>query len=303
MTKTLPATPVVHPVEFIFEPATVTLDLDVIQPLRLVTVGEKATPKFGQILSSVREIGLVEAPVVTRDKDALGKYLLLDGHMRVEALRMLGTARVDCLVATEDEAFTYNKRISRISIVQEHRMILKAIERGVPEERIAQVFNVNVAHIRLKRRLLKGICPEAIELLTDKFVPMSTFAELRKMVAVRQVEAAQLMIAMNKFSFNYAKSLVGATPQSQLVDSSQPKKVIGLSDAQMALMEQESASLDREFRLIEESYGVDNLNLVVATRYVGRLLGNVRIVRYLAQHCPELLAEFQKISDPDQVAA
>lgn len=182
-------------------------------------------------------------------------------------------------------------------------MILKAIERGVPEERIAQVFNVNVAHIRLKRRLLKGICPEAVELLTDKFVPMTTFAELRKMVAVRQVEAAQLMIAMNKFSINYAKSLVGATPQSQLVDSSQPKKVTGLSDAQMALMEQESASLDREFRLIEENYGTDNLNLVVATRYIGRLLGNVRIVRYLAQHYPELLAEFQKIADLDRAAA
>lgn len=303
MTKTVPAPPEAHRIEFIFESETVTLDLDAIQPLRLVTVGEKATPKFGQILSSVREIGLVEAPVVTRDKDAPGKYLLLDGHMRVEAMRMLGITRVDCIVATEDEAFTYNKRISRIAIVQEHRMILKAIERGVPEERIAQVFNVNVAHIRLKRRLLKGICPEAIELLTDKFVPMSTFSELRKMVAVRQVEAAQLMIAMNKFSINYAKSLVGATPRSQLVDSSQPKKVTGLSDAQMALMEQESASLDREFRLIEESYGTDNLNLVVATRYVGRLLGNVRIVRYLAQHYPELLAEFQKIVDPEQAAA
>jgi hypothetical protein len=301
--KAAPALPEVNRIDFIFEPATATLDLEVIQPLRLITVGEKATPKFGQILSSVREIGLVEPPVVVRDKDAPGRYLLLDGHMRVEALRTLGTSRVECLIATEDEAFTYNRRISRIAIVQEHRMILRAIERGVPEERIAQVFNVNVAHIRLKRRLLKGICPEAAELLTDKFVPMTTFAELRKMVAVRQVEAAQLMIAMNKFSINYAKSLVGATPQSQLVDSSQPKKVTGLSDAQMALMEQESASLDREFRLIEDSYGTDNLNLVVATRYIGRMLGNVRIVRYLAQHYPELLAEFQKIADPDQAAA
>jgi hypothetical protein len=34
-------------------------------------------------------------------------------------------------VSTDDEAFTYNKRISRIAPIQEHRMILKAIERGV----------------------------------------------------------------------------------------------------------------------------------------------------------------------------
>lgn len=281
------------------QPETQRLKLTDIQPLHIVNASAKASPKYKQVLSSVREVGLVEPPVVARDKDAVGKYLLLDGHMRIEILRELDVADVECLIATSDEAFTYNKRISRLSTIQEHLMILKAIERGVSEERIAQVLNINVAQIRLKRRLLKGICPEVVELLKDKFVPMHTFAELRKMVEVRQVEAAQLMIAMNKFSINYAKSLVGATPQSQLVDTAQPKKVAGLTDAQMALMEQESAILDREFRLIEESYGTDNLDLVVATRYVGRLLENVRVVRYMAQHFPELLAEFQRIADPE----
>ena len=49
-----------------------------------------------------------------------------------------------CLVSTDDEAFTYNKRVNRIAIIQEHRMILKAIERGVPEERIAKALNIDV---------------------------------------------------------------------------------------------------------------------------------------------------------------
>jgi hypothetical protein len=40
-------------------------------------------------------------------------------------------------------------------------MILKAIERGVSEDRLASVLNVNPDHIRRKRRLLVGICPEA----------------------------------------------------------------------------------------------------------------------------------------------
>lgn len=290
-------------VAYTFEPETKRLKLEDIEPLHIVSASTRTSPKYRQILSSVREVGLVELPVLAKDKDSPGKYLLVDGHLRIEVLRDLGIDEVECLIATDDEAFTYNKRISRIAIIQEHVMILKAIERGASEEKIARVLNVNVAHIRHKRRLLKGICPEAVELLKDKFVPVNTFSELRKMVAVRQVEAAQLMIAMNKFSINYAKSLVGATPQAQLVDSSQPKKVAGLTDAQMALMEQESASLDREFRLIEESYGADNLDLVVATRYVGRLLENVRIVRFLAQHYPELLAEFQRIADPERAAA
>ncbi|MER8578468.1 chromosome partitioning protein ParB [Mesorhizobium sp. M1423] len=250
----------------------------------------------------MREIGLVELPVVARDKDAPGKYLLIDGHMRIEILRELGIMEIECLVATDDEAFTYNKRVSRLATIQEHFMILKAIDNGVPEETIAKTLNVNVNQIRLKKRLLKGICPEVIEMLEDRFVPMNTFTELRKLAAVRQVEAAQLMIAMSKFSINYAKSLVGATPQSQLVDTSNPKKVHGLSDAQMALMENESANLDREVRLIEESYGSDHLDLVVATGYLTRLLENARVVRYLAQCFPEILSEFQKMTEPNRSA-
>lgn len=240
--------------------------------------------------------------MVARDPDAFEKYILVDGHVRMAALRELGILSVECLIATDDEAFTYNKRISRIAIIQEHLMILKAIDRGVPEEVIAATLNVNVQQIKLKKRLLKGICPEVVDLLKDQFVPMNTFAELRKMVAMRQIEAAQLMLAMNKFSINYAKSLVGATPESQLVDSG-AKKSTGLTEDQMAMMEQESASLDREFRLIEDSYGADNLDLVLANGYLKKLLENVRVVRYLAKNFPELLGEFQKMADPSSRAA
>jgi len=287
----------------IFEDRTRRLTVVDITPLHVVTEGTRKSPKYQQVVSSVREIGLVEPPVVARDHDVRGKYLLVDGHLRIEALKELGIAEVECLVATDDEAFTYNKRISRMAIIQEHKMIIKALERGVSEEHLAKVLNVNVQHIRLKRQLLKGICPEVAEMLKDRFVPMNTFGELRKLVAVRQIEAAQLMIAMNKFSMNYARSLVGASNPSQLVDTTQPKKVSGLTSAQMALMEKESASLDREFRLVEDSYGADNLDLVVATRYVGRLLENARVVRYLAQQYPELLSEFQKIAELKEAAA
>jgi hypothetical protein len=282
-----------------FDPETRVIDLEDIHPLHLISNEIRKSRKYRQIRTSIRCIGLVELPVVVPDKDTKGKYLLLDGHLRIEVLRELEEARVECLISRDDEGFTYNKRVSRIATIQEHRMILAAIARGVPEATIAKTMDVNIDQIRAKKHLLKGICPEAIELLQDRPVAQNIFPELRKMVAVRQVEAAQLMIAMNKFSTNYAKSLVGATPQSQLVDSAKPKKLDGLTDAQIALMEQESATLDREFRLIEKSYGTDNLDLVVATGYVTRLLGNVRVVKYLAQHFPELLSEFQRIAEPE----
>jgi hypothetical protein len=292
-----------RPVAMAFERESISIPVVDIQPLHLVSDSVKKTPKYAQIQSSIREIGLVEPPVVARDRSEKSKYLLLDGHLRLEVLREVGAFEVTCLIATDDEAFTYNKRVSRIAIIQERNMIMTAIKRGVPEERIAKVLNVNVAHVRLKRRLLDGICPEAVEFLKDKHVPISTFAELRKMVPMRQIEAGQLMVAMNKYSITYAKSLLGATPQSQLVDSAKPKQIDGLTDDQVALMERESANLDREFRLMEESYGSDNMDLVVATGYLQRLIENVKIVRYLAQNFPELLAEFQKISDSTRPAA
>lgn len=270
--------------------------------LHVVPEESKKSQRFLKVLSSIREVGLVESPVVTPDKETPGKYLLLDGHVRIEVLKELGIGAVNCLIATDDEAYTYNKRISRLATVQEHYMILKAIERGVSEEAIARTLHVNIDLIRVKKGLLKGICPEAIELLKDHSVPTGTFTELRKMLAVRQVEAAQLMVAMNKFSTPYAKSLVAATQPSQLVNAQQDKKVGHLTAAQIALMEQESATLDREFRLIEESYGADNLDLVVATGYVGRLLANARIVRFLAQDYPDLLSEFQRIAEPQGMA-
>lgn len=292
-----------RPIAMAFERERITISTKYIQPLRLIGDAIKRTPKYGQIQSSIREIGLVEPIIVARDRSERGKYLLLDGHLRLAVLQELGVTETSCLIATDDEAYTYNKRISRIAIVQERNMILGAIKRGVPEERIAKVLNVNVSNVRLKKRLLEGICPEAVELLKDKHVPIATFTELRKLLPMRQIEAAQLMVTMNKYSITYAKSIVAATPQAQLIDAAKPKQIDGLTDDQIALMEQESTNLDREFRLLEQTYGSDHLDLVVATGYLHRLIENARVVRYLAQNFPELLAEFQKIAEQQRSAA
>jgi hypothetical protein len=57
---------------------------------------------------------------------------------------------------------------------------------------------VNVAHIKRKRHLLDGICPEVADLLKDKHVSIHAFWQLKKLVPLRQIEAAELMVAMNK---------------------------------------------------------------------------------------------------------
>jgi ParB-like chromosome segregation protein Spo0J len=291
------------PVKMAFEENELRIAIADIQPLKLVSGEIKNTPKYTQIVTSIREVGLVEPPVVARDRSERGKYLLLDGHLRIEILKDMGEAEVVCLLSTDDEAFTYNKRINRIAIIQEHRMILKASERGVSDERIAKALNVDVQTIRKKRHLLDGVCTEAADILKDKNIAIQTFSELKKMAPLRQIEAAELMVAMNKYTISYAKSLLAATPQSQLVESTKPKRVKGLSQEQIALMECESVNLEREFRIAEKSYGTDHLDLVLTTGYLGKLIGNSRIARYLAQHHREILSEFQKLAGTEGAAA
>jgi len=299
----MPRNTATSPVKMGFEEEPRCIRIADIQPLKLVSAIIKKTPKYAKIVASVAEVGIVEPPAVSRDRSEAGKYLLLDGHLRIEALKDMGKTEVTCLVSTDDEAFTYNKRVNRLAIIQEHRMILRAVERGVPEERIAKALNVNVGSIRRKRNLLEGICAEAAEMLKDKHISINSLWELKKLAPLRQIEAVELMAAMNKYAVSYAKSLVAATPESQLADSHKPKVVKGLTSEQITLMERESVSVEREFRLAEQSYGVDHLDLVLANGYLSNLLSNARVVRYLAQHHREILTEFQKRAELEKTAA
>lgn len=286
-----------------FEASTVRVDIADILPLRAVRPALKSTKKYTQIVASIRELGIIEPPVVARRRGIDGKFLLLDGHLRIEALKDMKVTEVVCLLSTDDEAVTYNRRVSRIAIVQEHRMIIKAIERGVPEQRIAKALDIDIASLRAKVRLFNGICPEVIDMLKDKDIHMNAISILKRMLPLRQIEAVELMVAMNKFTASYAQSLLAATPQAQLVEPSKPKRVKGLTEKQMQLMQRESANLDRQFKLIEQTYGNDHLDLVLVNGYVARLLANARVVKFLTQHYAEILAEFQQIAGGKSAAA
>jgi RepB plasmid partitioning protein/ParB-like nuclease domain len=291
------------PVTMAFEKTVLRVAIADIQPLRLVSATIRRSSKYTQIAASMEEVGIVESPVVARDPVEPGKYVLLDGHLRIDILNETGATEVACPVATDDEAYCYNKHVNRLATVQEYMMIRKALDRGVPEERIAKALNVDVRYIVRKGNLLEGICSEAAELLRDKHVPMNAFVELRKMLPLRQIEAAQLMVAMNKYALDYAKSLLAATPAEQLVEPTRPKRIKGLTEEQMALMERESVGLEREFSIAEKSYGTDQLDLVIINAYVARLVNNAPIVNFLARNYREILGEFQKITDAATAAA
>ena len=286
-----------------FEQACVTPPIDSISPMYAVTEKVRDSRKYSQIVSSIKEVGIIEPPVVTKAKGRATGYTLLDGHLRIDVLKTNGVKEVSCLVSTDDEAFTYNRRVNRLAIIQEHKMVLQAIARGVPETRIAKALNIDPSTLKHKMRLLDGICREAADILKDKHVATNTFWSLKQMTAFRQIEVAENMVTMNKYTATYARALLLATPQDQLANGGKKKARKGLTDEQVVLMERESANLEREFKIAEQSYGTDHLDLVLVKGYLARLLRNARITRHLAQHRPEFLSEFQKIADIESFAA
>ena len=278
-----------------FIPEPLLLAMDIILPSRKVPVGLATSRKYIQIRASIEEVGLIEPLSVAAVDASSGQHLLLDGHVRLVALRDLGHNAAPCLIATDDETYTYNNRINRLSTIQEHIMIRRAVERGVPPERLAKALSVDVSQITKKVNLLDGICPEAIELFKDRQFSVELGRVIRKMKPTRQVECAELMVAANNMTVAYAEALLVATPSMSLVEGVRPRKIAVVTPDQMARMEREMANLQGQYRLVEHSYGQDVLNLVLARGYLTKLLENSKVAKYIKQRQPEVLEQFTAI--------
>lgn len=278
-----------------FDPNTIRVPLDNLLPSRKIAIGLLQSRKYLQILASIREVGVIEPLSVIAADAATGTYLLLDGHVRVVAMRDLGYTEANCLIAKDDEGYTYNTRINRVSSIQEHRMIRRAIDRGVSREKVANTLGVDVSLIHKKASLLDGVCDEAIEMLKDRQFSTNVTSVLRRMKPMRQVQCVELMIDCNKFTSDYANALLALTPPDMLVDSAKPRKQTGVTPEQLARMEREMANVQGQYKLVEQNYGQDVLNLVLAQRYLEKLLANKAVTKYLKHHQPDVLEQFEKI--------
>lgn len=287
-----------------FDRECITVYIEAIVPLKKLREGVHQSRKYAQIVSSIKAIGLVEAPVIIPDPQKHNSYFLLDGHLRIEALKELGVPEVECLIGRGDETYACNKRINRLPPVQEHRMIARAMERGVPQEKIADALGLEVQSVRKRFRLLEGGCAEVAETLKETNCSMKVFDVLRRMSTLRQIEAADLMIGQNNFTFLFARALLAATPEDQLTKPPSKKNVAAShpNRQQIARMERELAVLQTRVKSVEDSYGIDNLHLTLARGYLVKLLGNAPTVRWLSHHRQEYLAKFQRVAEVDTLA-
>lgn len=278
-----------------FSPQVMHIRLDALFPSRSLPTHVHGSKKYRQILASVKSVGLIEPLSVIAQDQRKGYYTILDGHVRLLVLQELGNGDAPCLVARDDEGYTYNSRINRLSSIQESRMLQEAISKGVPGEQLAKALNIDPSQLRKRLRLLEGICPEAIELLQDRQFSSEISRVLRKMKATRQVECVELMVAANSLTVSYCEALLVATPAELLLGEAKPRSLKGVTTEQMAKMEREMNNLQLQLNAVEDSYAEDVLNLVLTQGYLAKLLANAEVHHHLLQENPEICEQLTSI--------
>jgi len=279
-----------------FEMRRVRIALADILPVRHVKDPQDNIKRYRTIRASIKEVGLIEPLVVYPQKGAPGKYLLLDGHLRHYALKDLGRTEAECIIASDDESFTYNARVNRLNPIAEHKMIMKAVNNGVKPEKIAAALNLSEADVKASMTLLDGINEEAADLLKDKAVSPKAIRLMRKVNGVRQIEIAELMVSAGNYTKGYAEALVLGTPKDQLVNPDEPKQKKGMTREEIGKLEAEMETLERDLKAVERSYGDNMLNLTLARGYVKKLLDKARVVRFLNANHPDIFTEFESLA-------
>ena len=115
------------------------------------------------------------------------------------------------------------------------------------------------------------------------------------MKSVRQVEAAELMIASNMYSARFAGALVAGTRKEMLVVRGSGRMPSSVSGEQKMRMENETDTLLRNIKAVEQSYGTEVLTLSVSRRYLDALLGNTRVHEYIVQRHPDIGRELASL--------
>lgn len=277
-----------------FELERLTISIDRILPVRIVKDPDKKVRRYREIVSTIKEVGLVEPLMVYPEKGNTGNYLLTDGHLRLAACKELGIKTVECIVSLDDESYTYNAKVNRLAPIQERNMILKAVENGLSIEKIAAALNVDVSKIRASLNVTSGLCEEVVEKLKDKQMSPMALKALRSVLPARQIEISELMVAANNFTKAYVEALLLGTPKNMLKPKA-TKPTRRIKPEELAQMELEMESLGMQYKACESVFSEKVLQLTVIRRYMMRLLDNPKINRFVKSRHAEIHAELAEI--------
>ncbi|EEH5286990.1 TPA: plasmid partitioning protein, partial [Klebsiella aerogenes] len=163
-------------------------------------------------------------------------------------------------------------------------------------------LNISIDSLRTNMSVLKGICPQVVDLFNDKDIPINTFRVLKRMVPFRQIECANLMIRFDNYSKLFAESLYHSSSPELLIDKTK-NNIDTKTGNRKAIerLEKEMAQVHFDTQSIQESYGSNSLKLTILISHIKKLLENPKIFHWLLRNKNEYLNELTKISDIDKL--
>lgn len=269
-------------------------DVDDLIYSRTLPVNVRGSMKFKQIAVTVREIGLIEPVIVFVDKK--GEKRILDGHLRIEVLKDLEIKKVHCLISPVEDSYTYNKRVNRITIVQEQKMLLRAVEAGVPVEKLCSVLGVSIKTIQSKLRISEGIAPEVLALLAEKNVPQALFGLLKKLKPYKQIEVVDTLVSINNFTRKFVESMLHAIPQEHFIDAGHAKEEANDFRRYLERLQKDMVSVQNETSKLDDEYSDNTFKLVVIKGHLERILSKAEILHWLYDNYPDYLSVFKQVT-------
>ena len=255
---------------------------------------------YNSILSSIREVGIIQPLVVCVSPNS-GKYKILDGHVRFYALRELKQKYVYCIIANDNERYTFDAQINNLNTFQKAAMIAKAVRNHVSVKRIASALGISEKQILSDMNVAEGLDGKVVEILKTANVTSKSLRELKRVRNARQIQIAQMMKSSNNYSFTFVSSLVSASlPCDFHEDQRKPGKT-RMDFSEIRTLEMASDSLEKRAKESLEKYHAQIFDLVTIIGFLRRLMGDDRIKGYISRNFADYYPELKKISENEDM--
>ncbi|MFM0134161.1 plasmid partitioning protein RepB C-terminal domain-containing protein [Paraburkholderia sediminicola] len=147
-----------------------------------------------------------------------------------------------------------------------------------------------------------GICPEALALLAGYRLPDRTVAALRRMVTLRQLAAALVMVGADNCSGDLARALLAATPASQRADDPRGRQSDRHRARLLSGMEKGIAHMQETVRSLTPSYHDDLYCLALTASFVRGWMDDDVVTAWLQSHIPGAAATLGQLVSASEAA-
>ena len=147
-----------------------------------------------------------------------------------------------------------------------------------------------------------GICPEALALLAGYRLPDRTVAALRRMVTVRQLAAALVMVGANNCSGDLARALLAATPASQRADDPRGRQSDRHCARLLSGMEKGLTQMQETVQSLTPGYHDDLCSLALAASFVRGWMRDDVVTAWLQSHAPGTAATLGHLVSASEAA-